>query len=394
MNVTEDPPGRGLNEARADDETPPLRPLRHFEGARDHPGPQERLAHVRRQAQRFREEMLAEAPVVYYRSFDLVRVPYPTRYALRDACTAPTPYVHIINRMFVVQFQSVAGVRTLLVSPSDVRAGAATPFFRRLTSRFGPLSNQLEPLIAPQLGTVESCLARAGLCPEEVDYITFDHLHTQDLRRWFGTQEQPAYFPNARLLVMRQEWESARALLPPQAEWYCPRGTEGIAPEKIIPLDNDVMLGEGVALVSTPGHTEGNHSIVVHTREEGLLVSSENGVSPDSYAPRHSKIPGVRRYARATGVEVILNGNTLEGGLDQYISMVQEKEMAGPSVRNPDFYNTVPSSELASYWMFPGVRPTFSFGEMEFGQLQTSNFRYTGSHRGTETQRQDDRRKS
>jgi hypothetical protein len=70
-------------------------------------------------------------------------------------------------------------------------------------------------------------------------------------------------------------------------------------------------------------------------------------------------------------MEVILNGNTLEGGLDQYISMVQEKEIAGPSARNPDFYNVVPSSELTHYWGFPGIRSTFTFGPLEFGKIRT-----------------------
>jgi hypothetical protein len=349
-----------------------LRPIHHFDEARDHAAPQERLACVRSRAQRFREEMLSEKPVVYYRSFDLIRVPYPTRYALRDACTVPIPFVHILNRMFIVQFKSTEGIKTLLVSPSDIRANRETPFFKRLAERFGPLRKQMEPVIAPELGTVETCLNRVGLRPEQVDYITYDHLHTQDLRRWLGTDGQPALFPNARLLVMRQEWMSTQALLPPQIDWYCPNGTDGISPEKIVLLDHDVMLSNSVALVRTPGHTEGNHSIVVHT-DEGLMVTSENGVSADSYAPMHSRIPSLKKYARETGMDVVMNANTLERGLDQYISMVQEKEIAGPSARNPDFYNVVPSSELTAYWLFPGIEPTFSFGPLEFGKLWDSS---------------------
>ena len=83
----------------------------------------------------------------------------------------------------------------------------------------------------------------------------------------------------------------------------------------------------GIRGLHTPGHTEGNHSFVVRT-PRGLLVTSENGVGADSYAPLASRIPGLRRYAQDTGVEVILNGNTQEGGLDQYLSMIQEKEIA------------------------------------------------------------------
>ena len=64
---------------------------------------------------------------------------------------------------------------------------------------------------------------------------------------------------------------------------------EGIPLEKVILLDGSTMLGEGVALIATPGHTEGNHSIVVHT-DEGLMVTSENGVGPDAYAPLQSSM--------------------------------------------------------------------------------------------------------
>ncbi len=352
---------------REDD--PVVRPANHFAGAREHAAPQERLNAVTDAAQGFREKLLAGDPVPYYRSFDLVRVPYPRRYALKDACSVPTPYVHILNRMFVVQFQSGDGLKTLLVSPSDYRRNAATPFFKAISEGMGKLQPYLQPLIAPELGTVETWLAQIGIRPDTVDYITYDHLHAQDIRRWLGTSEEPAYFPNAKLLVMRQEWESAKALLPPQRQWYCPEGVAGVPEQKIILLDGDIFLGTGVALVQTPGHTEGNHSIVVHTRE-GLFVTSENGVGPDSYAPLRSRIPGLRKYAQTTGIDVILNSNTLERGLDQYISMVQEREIAGPSPRNRDFYNVVNSSELTSYWMFPGIRPTFAFGPLSFGTPQ------------------------
>jgi hypothetical protein len=348
---------------------PVIRPADHFRGARENSAPQRRLESIQKAAAGFREEMLRDAPVPYYASFDLVRVPYPRRYALKDACAVPTPYVHILNRMFVVQFQSVAGLKTMLVSPSDYRRNAETPFFRALSNSMGGLRTYLEPYIAPELGTVETWLAQIGLRPDHVDYITYDHLHTQDIRRWFGVEDGPAFFPNAKLLVMRQEWESAKALLPPQRQWYCPDGIAGVDERKVILLDDDVFLGDGVALIQTPGHTEGNHSIVVHT-PEGLFVTSENGVSADSYAPARSRIPGVQKYVKTTGIDVVLNSNTLERGLDQYISMIQEREIAGPSPRNGDFYNVVPSSELTAYWMFPGIRPTFAFGPQSFGTLK------------------------
>lgn len=165
---------------------------------------------------------------------------------------------------------------------------------------------------------------------------------------------------------MRAEWDAVHGLLPPQRDWYCPDGTRGVDPARVVLLEGDTMLGEGVALLHTPGHTAGNHSFVVRT-PEGLMVTSENGVGPDAYAPHASRIPGLRQFARDTGMEVVLNGNTLEIGLDQYISMIEEKEVAGPSAREPAFPNIVASSELAEYWAFPGIKPTFQFGDLAFG---------------------------
>lgn len=93
-------------------------------------------------------------------------------------------------------------------------------------------------------------------------------------------------------------------------DWYCPGGIDGVPEDKVILFDHDIFLGEGVALVRTPGHTEGNHSIVVHT-DDGVFVTSENGVGSDAYDPSHSQISGLRTYAHTSQMEVVLNGNTV-----------------------------------------------------------------------------------
>lgn len=348
---------------------PTLTPLDHLRGARDATRPEDRARALRAQARALRGDLLARAPARYFRSFPLVRVPYPTRFGLLNACAVPTPMMHLVNRVFIVQFDAPDGLKTLLVSPSDVMANAETPFFKRLSAAFGPFQTLGQRLAAPILGSVEAALATAGIRPEQVDYITYDHLHTQDLRRWLGDSTTRGYLPNAKLLVTRREWEATHALAPPQRDWYCPHGIDGVRADRVVLLDGDTLLGDSVALIHTPGHTEGNHSIVVHT-PEGLMVTSENGVGPDAYAPDRSAIPGLKRYARDRDMEVVLNGNTLERGLDQYLSMLVEKTLAGPSLRHPDFPNVVSSSEFAAYWAFPGLKPTFSFGDLCFGTPQ------------------------
>lgn len=107
---------------------------------------------------------------------------------------------------------------------------------------------------------------------------------------------------------------------------------------------------------------------MAHT-DQGLLVTSENGVSLDAYSPQHSTIPGLAGYAKRTGAEVVLNGNTLEFGVDQYLSMIQEKTVAGAYPKDERFCNMALSSESAGYYLFPGTAPTLTMGELKFGHL-------------------------
>ncbi len=347
-----------------------IRRLTPFDGTRDALKPLQRIDNIREAAKDFRHTMLSGPQVRYYQSMELVRVPYPTRYGYLNAFKALSPYLHLVNRLFVIQFDSAEGIKTLLASPSDWEHQRDTPFFKRLTDRMGPAAGLGESMVFRKTATVLDCLALLGLRPEDIDYLTYDHLHTQNLTRWLGGSHP--IFPNAKLLVMREEWESTQSLIPWQAQWYCPGGIDGIAEERVILLDHDVALGDGsVALVRTKGHTEGNHSIVAHT-PEGIKVTSENGVSLDAYVPERSTIPGVASYARVTGSEVVLNGNTLEYGIDQYLSMIQEKCIAGPNPRDERYPNIAPSSESAGFWLFPQTQPSFQVGDLKYGRLHLS----------------------
>lgn len=346
-----------------------ITPFYHFKDTRDAHRPMERVDNVREAAKAFRKTMLSNPKVRFYKSIELIRIPYPSKYGYLNAFTFPTPFMHICNKMFVIQFNSDEGIKTLLVGPSDWENQAATPFFAQLNEGMGALANSIEKVIIKETSTVLNALKQLGLHPEDIDYITYDHLHTQNVTRWLGGSGQAAIFPNAKLLVMREEWESTLSLLPWQNQWYCPNGTQNISESRVELLDDSVFLGDGsVALMRTKGHTEGNHSIVAHT-DQGLLVTSENGISMDSYAPLHSKIAGLADYAKRTQSEIIINGNTLEYANDQYLSMIQEKTVAGPWPKDERFFNMALSSESDGFWLFPNTKPTVRMGELEFGQL-------------------------
>ena len=271
-------------------ETLGIRPISHFSNSRESLSPQERLKQVQFQAKHFVEDFkMVNQQVQFLQTFDLISIPYPVKSAFGNATSLINPYLYVTNRLMVVQFSTHAGTKTLLFSPSDLTGNVKTPYFQRLRRLMGKFKNALQPLLTPVHNTVEQALDSIGLKPENIDFICYDHLHTQDLRKWLGSYEQEAYFPNAKLLVMHQEWEAVKDLLPVQNHWYCPDGIEGIDPNKIIPLHSSIMLGDSLALIQTPGHTQGSQSLVINS-DKGIMVCSQNGISVDNYTPEHSTI--------------------------------------------------------------------------------------------------------
>jgi hypothetical protein len=327
----------------------------------------DRVRKLRRAAATTREAFVDEGQVLALESCKIVTFPYPSLFAFQGGATSPAPYIMMTNRMLVVQFEDWGGQRrTLLFNPSSYERGQKAPFFEKLKKRYG---NALtERVLAKRHSDVPEHLARLGLGPDDVDYIAYDHLHVQDVRGWLGSHDEAALFGRAKLLVMPREWETASEPHPTQAPWYVPGGVDGVDEDRVVFLEGDTSLGKGVAILDTRGHTLGNMSLAVNT-PGGTYVTSENGVSAESYTPEVSEIRGLRRFARSLDQEVILNGNTRESTPDQYASMIVEKTFAGPNKDAPEFCNFYPSSELTASVVAPGLSPTFSHGDLKFGAL-------------------------
>jgi len=158
--------------------------------------------------------------------------------------------------------------------------------------------------------------------------------------------------------VQRAELDALAHLHPQQRPWYQPDTYRTLRPEALAPIDGDVLLGPGVALIATPGHTTGNQTLVLNT-SSGIWTSSENAIAVECLVPQHSKLPGVRRWAETWGQDVVVNANTIEAVAAQYNSLVLEREIADPSPRDERFPQFFPSSELTRRWTNPGTAPTF-----------------------------------
>ena len=354
-----------------------IRPFHEFDEANATWPRGDRLEAIRSAADDFRRRFKEQGQVAAIRTVDLVSAAYPTRYAFGGAARgALNPFVNIVNRLVVVQFHDFGGeLKTLCWEPTVPEGSAGAPFYSQLIERYGEWLSQ--NVLTTQYHTVEEALALCGLTPADVDFVSFDHLHVQDMRLLMGTtrpvegEHEPRrpFFPNAKFLCQRKEVDTFRSPHPMQWAWYVPAGMDHVVEDGLVLLDGDVELGVGVALAWTPGHTDGNQSLVLNTAD-GVWVSSENGVAVDNWHPHLSKIPGVRKEAEFMGREVILNSNTLEDSIDQYDSMVKEKALADPNRADPRWVNVIPSSELPALKRQWPIVPSFSYGGMSYGAIQ------------------------
>src|SRR5512146_2737526 len=156
-----------------------------------------RLDAVRRAGRKLRDRILAGGTARCVRTQDLATFPYPTKYGLQGVAASPAPYVFMRNRMQLVQVAVSDRVVTILVNPTDPVRSAAAPYFARLEERYGSVARKL---LGAVHATVEQALASWGVSPDAVDYITFDHLHVQDVRGLLAPGPGGrAYLPNARL---------------------------------------------------------------------------------------------------------------------------------------------------------------------------------------------------
>jgi hypothetical protein len=354
-----------------------LSPFHEFDEANQTWPRGDRPAAIRAAAAEFRARFATpDNRVRAVRTVDIASAGYPLKFAFGGAALAPNPYINIINRLQIVQFEGFDGaLKTLAYEPTVPEGPAEAPYYAQQIERLGEFLSY--KVLATIWNHPDEALVKAGLRPEDVDYVSFDHLHVQDLRFVLGTTEPIAgeaaprapLFPNAKLIAQRKEWDTFASLHPMQWAWYVEEGTKDLITDNVVLVDGDVELGKGVALVWTPGHTDGNHSLCINT-DDGVWVSSENGVAADSWHPHLSKIPGVRKTAEFFGREVILNSNTLEDSIDQYDSMLKEKALADPNKRDPRYGNVFPSSEMSSWKrQWPAV-PTFVYGGIDYGVIE------------------------
>jgi N-acyl homoserine lactone hydrolase len=133
--------------------------------------------------------------------------------------------------------------------------------------------------------TLAAQMAEIGVKPGDIQWVAVSHTHPDHV----GNVDM---FPSATLLIQKTEldWAFAPGKPPPFQRDRPIRAVEG---------DLDVFGDDSVTLLSTPGHTPGHQSLLVHLPHTGWIVLSGDVVHfRDNWEQR--RVPSVNSSADQT----------------------------------------------------------------------------------------------
>ena len=116
--------------------------------------------------------------------------------------------------------------------------------------------------------TLVSQLAEIGVAPAQISYLAFSHTHADHV----GNAN---LFTAATLYIQQAEYEAAFGAVPARFG-FVPAGYEKLRASPVVKLSGDYdVFGDGsVKILSTPGHTPGHQSLLVHLPKTGAIVLS------------------------------------------------------------------------------------------------------------------------
>jgi N-acyl homoserine lactone hydrolase len=107
--------------------------------------------------------------------------------------------------------------------------------------------------------TLISTLDGLGVAPKDVRYVAISHVHPDHV----GNLDE---FPDATAIMQKKEWDFAMTL-----------AQKPFNPEhkkELIEGDKDLFGDGSLTLLSTPGHTPGHQSLLVHLPKTGYVLLS------------------------------------------------------------------------------------------------------------------------
>jgi glyoxylase-like metal-dependent hydrolase (beta-lactamase superfamily II) len=124
-------------------------------------------------------------------------------------------------------------------------------------------------------GDLLNQLKTQGVSPEDVDIVVHTHLHPDHVGwnvDWSSGEPQP-YFPNARYLVPRLDWEH---FTKPDVIGTAPQVTNSVIPlEKmglIDLIDEGHHITDEITTLNTPGHTPGHQVTLISSQGQKAMI--------------------------------------------------------------------------------------------------------------------------
>src|SRR3712207_4578685 len=133
-----------------------------FDGVRDVWPRGDRLDAIRQASRAFHERFAAGPQGKALRTFDLAAGAYHTRFAFGGAVKLPVPYVYLLNRLIVIQYEDFEGdVKTFVWEPLVPEGTAEAPYYAQAIDRYGELL--ATKVLSSRYNTVEDGLRKCGL---------------------------------------------------------------------------------------------------------------------------------------------------------------------------------------------------------------------------------------
>lgn len=160
-------------------------------------------------------------------------------------------------------------------------------FFLRSQGKVIMVDTGMGPGPHPNHGNVSgdllNQLKRQGVSPEDVDVVAHTHLHGDHVGwnvKVSGGKPAP-YFPRARYLVPRLDWEH---FTKPEILESAPQVKRSVMPLQKLGLmdlvDGDYHITDEVTTLATPGHTPGHLVILISSQGEKAMVVGDALHSP------------------------------------------------------------------------------------------------------------------
>lgn len=151
-------------------------------------------------------------------------------------------------------------------------------------ARLGPAAASFDARVAPE-DHIEARLATIGMTPADIDLVVQSHLH-------FDHAGGLEWLTQAPILVQREELSFA--LYPPvyQRSIYVRADIDHELDWQLLEGDHDVFGDGRLLLVSTPGHTRGHQSLMVHL-DSGQTVILLADAAYDLAKMRERALPAV-----------------------------------------------------------------------------------------------------